>query len=410
MDVFVTDGEQRSTLAVTRSLGRRGINVTVGEQRRNSLAASSKYCHCEYVYPSPLKNPSRFQEEIIRYMRTRAHRMIIPMTDVTCILINEIRDKLEPFTYIALPERRVFDQASNKAQLMRLAASLGIPIPKTEFPENINQMKSLAGEIKFPVVIKPVRSRLQTPYGWVHGTVEYAYSKEELIKKYNAIHSKIAHPLIQERIDGVGYGVFLLFTNGQPKAYFAHRRIREKPPSGGVSVLREAVKPDENILGHSCRLLEVLNWNGVAMVEFKIDRHSNTPRLMEVNGRLWGSLQLAIDAGVDFPYLLYQATLGQNIENIRDYRTGVKTRWLLGDLDHLMIILLKKRKRLALPNNFPGKLGTLWEFTKSFFDPDTNLEIWQRDDLKPAFNEFMGYTRAGIASLRARLFQRKADM
>ena len=73
------------------------------------------------------------------------------------------------------------------------------------------------------------------------------------------------------------------------------------------------------------------------MLEYKQDHRSGVPFLMEVNGRFWGSLQLAVDAGVDFPYLCCQLALGQAPDVPASYTVGVRSRWLLGDLDHLLL-------------------------------------------------------------------------
>ena len=101
---------------------------------------------------------------------------------------------------------------------------------------------------------------------------------------------------------------------------FAHTRIREKPPTGGVSVYRESVPLRDDVRAYSERILGRFNWSGVAMVEFREDRATGIPYLMEVNGRFWGSLQLAIDAGVDFPAMLVQLALGEEIPRISSYR------------------------------------------------------------------------------------------
>ena len=61
MKILVTDGNQRSTLAVTRSLGMKGIDVIVGESHDNSLASASKCCKEEIIYSSPEKSPSEFR-------------------------------------------------------------------------------------------------------------------------------------------------------------------------------------------------------------------------------------------------------------------------------------------------------------------------------------------------------------
>ena len=112
-----------------------------------------------------------------------------------------------------------------------------------------------------------------------------------------------AYPLlVQQRVVGPGVGIFLLVWHGQTLATFAHRRIREKPPAGGVSVYREGIAADPELVRRSRALLDAFGWCGVAMVEYKIDARTSTPYLMEVNGRFWGSLQLAIDSGSTSPH------------------------------------------------------------------------------------------------------------
>jgi hypothetical protein len=129
--------------------------------------------------------------------------------------------------------------------------------------------------------------------------VHHAADRSQL-EKAPGVLPPSAYPLIlQQRIVGPGTGIFLLLWDGRVRAVFAHRRLREKPPAGGVSVYRESIVADPALVERSRRLLARLHWQGVAMVEFKIDAFTGTPYLMEINGRFWGSLQLAIDAGID---------------------------------------------------------------------------------------------------------------
>jgi len=160
--------------------------------------------------------------------------------------------------------------------------------------------------------------------------VQYVYSRTDLAQLYKDTAYLASYPsLIQERIVGPGMGVFVLCDRGQLVATFAHRRVREKPPSGGQSVLCESVALDPRLTNEAKRLLEPLGWHGVAMLEYKQDCRTARTVLMEVNGRFWGSLQLAVDAGVDFPYLCCQLAMGYPLSLPPAYRIGVKSRWLL---------------------------------------------------------------------------------
>jgi predicted ATP-grasp superfamily ATP-dependent carboligase len=113
--------------------------------------------------------------------------------------------------------------------------------------------------------------------------------------------------------------------------------VREIPPSGGVSVCRESIAPPPSLVIAGTRLLEALDWQGVAMVECKYDPRSDRYYVMEINPRFWGSLQLAIDAGVDFPALLVACALGDLPAPVTTYRVGVRSRWGWGELDYLYL-------------------------------------------------------------------------
>jgi hypothetical protein len=158
--------------------------------------------------------------------------------------------------------------------------------------------------------------------------------------------------------------VFVLFDRGRPCAAFAHRRLREKPPSGGVSALCESIALDPALLDHAVRLLGPLAWHGVAMMEFKQDRRTGDAFLMEVNGRFWGSLQLAVDAGVDFPFLSCQLALGQPWPAPRNFQIGVQSRWLLGDLDHLLTRLFHGTDDQHLPEGAPSRARAVIDFLR----------------------------------------------
>jgi predicted ATP-grasp superfamily ATP-dependent carboligase len=196
----------------------------------------------------------------------------------------------------------------------------------------------------------------------------------------------LVHPfMIQEYVAGHGQGVFALYNHGKPLAFFAHRRLREKPPGGGVSVLSESIATDPGLVSHARSLLDKVGWHGVAMVEFKVAA-DGTPYLMEINTRFWGSLQLAVDAGVDFPYLLYQLACGENPEPVDSYKTGIRLRWLLGDLDSLYLTLRDQHTTSR------AKLMAVMRFlTPSLFKTRHEVNRW--NDPGPGLCELRQYLR-----------------
>jgi predicted ATP-grasp superfamily ATP-dependent carboligase len=318
--------------------------------------------------------------------------LVIPVTDVSTYLITHSRSLFEAITRLPLPSFEAFDFLSDKAALLRHCQKNSIPIPHTCFIEDGNVATEAVDRFSYPVVVKPARSRLLTDEGWITGQVHYANSAQELRQLYRE-KGYLRYPsLIQERVVGSGLGVFLLFDRGQLLMAFGHKRLREKPPSGGVSVLRESIPVDQALQDSAARLFGPLGWHGVAMMECKLDQKRGQALLIEVNGRFWGSLQLAIDAGVDFPYLLCQLAMGRDIEAPVAYQVGVKSRWLLGDLDHLLLRLFKKDQDLHLPPGFPSRASSLLQFLK-FYSSGLHYEVLSLKDPQPFIYELSSYVQ-----------------
>jgi len=287
-----------------------------------------------------------------------------------------------------------YDLVSDKYRLMRLAQELRVPVPDTIFVENGRLPKDTKDVGDYPLVVKPGRSLVLVDDTWVRTTVQHVANRQELEQLYRDTPYLRMPSLIQQRVEGEGQGIFALCDQGTPLALFAHRRLREKPPSGGISVLRESIELPKTMTDYAVKLLEKVRWHGVAMVEFKVEGDTGIPRLMEINGRFWGSLQLALDAGVNFPHLLYQLVRGERVV-LPDggYRVGVKSRWLLGDLDHLLVRTFKSDETLRLPSGYPSRMRCALEFMR-FFQKDLQYEVERWDDPAPARYELRMYLKA----------------
>jgi predicted ATP-grasp superfamily ATP-dependent carboligase len=330
--VLVTDGHWRKTLAAVRSLGRGGVEVVVGESSRVATALFSKYCRRRLIYPSVRRHPEAFLAFLHQELRKSNYDLVIPMEEETLLLLARHREEFAPVARLPIPPYEAIVKVRDKGWLMQHASQMRIPIPRTVWVKDMEELHTIKETIPPPWVIKPRVS--SGSFG-----IAYVEYEEDLPKAYRKVHSQFPFPLIQERLplEGEAFGCSALLDKGsQVKALFVHRRLREYPITGGPSTLRESVHhPQIEELG--IRLLQSLKWHGVAMVEFKVDPRDNEPKLMELNPRFWGSLALAIHAGVDFPYLLYRMAMGEEITPIVDYKVGVRCRWLLpGDILHFL--------------------------------------------------------------------------
>ncbi len=345
--ILVLDAMWNKTLAAVRSLGRRGFYLAVGEKTMFATAIFSRYCNRRLIYPSPLSKPDEFMDWLLNEVKRNNYDMVLPTELETQQIILRNREELEKYTRVPFADYALTANVQNKAWLMKYAETNGYPCPKTlgtdlkSVPTVLNDFCN--EDVEYPLVIKPRESSGSRGIIYVKKPSEFPAALRKVQDRYPL-------PIVQEYIPhGGAYGVGALFNrNSEPKAAFVYKRLREYPVTGGPSTLRESVKNDE-IKEIALNLLKSLKWTGIAMVEFRVDARDGRPKLMEINPRFWGSLQLAIISGMDFPYLLYKMAVDGDIEPVWDYRVGVRCRWLIpGDILHFIY----NPKRLRLTPSF----------------------------------------------------------
>jgi predicted ATP-grasp superfamily ATP-dependent carboligase len=376
--ILVTDGEERSALAVVRSLGHAGYRVVVCARAARSLAAASRFAHRGVAVPDALREPDAFAVAVAALARAEGAQFVLPIGEASLLAILERRGEL-PDDAVPWPSLDVVRAVCDKARVLEAAATLGIGVPRQVLLTDRRDQS--AHGLTFPLVAKPARSVGESRGVRGKFRVAHAASDAELQQVLGAFGSGAWPILLQERVVGPGVGIFLLLWEGQVRAAFSHRRIREKPPAGGVSVYREAIPADPALVARSVALLEYFGWDGVAMVEYKVDERTGTPVLMEINGRFWGSLQLAVDAGVDFPRLLLECAEGHPPPGPAAYDPSVRLRWWWGEVDHVLARLLKGTAELGLPPGSPSRSQAVHDFFRRH--PRDRSETWRADDPAP---------------------------
>ncbi len=388
MNILITDGNQRAALAITRSLGRKGHRIFVGEDKKKSLAGVSKYAYKCVEYTSPAKDRNQFLTDIITIIRDNDIDVLFPVTDITTYEISNNKDTLPDPLKIGCVDFDLFELVHNKIKLFEIAQECDLPVPTLHIVNNKEELKEFIDKDKcYPYVLKPQSSRMIIDNQWQDTGVRYIYSFDDI--ESGEVHFPC---MIQKKIEGSGIGFFALLKDGEPMSVFAHERIREKPPSGGVSVLRKSIPIDERLKTYSLHLLKKLNWTGVAMVEYKKSIKDGNYYLMELNGRFWGSLQLAVDSDVDFPYLYLKMLCNEEVENQNSYKIGVVSRWFLGDCDHLIALLTKSKQQIKMLGlKFSQRIKTFISFILDLFNLNIKLEVLRLSDCKPFLYEVKSY-------------------
>lgn len=370
--VFITDGLLRKSLSTVRSLGAKGIPAITADRTRFTPAAFSKYCSRSLTYPDPAEFPEEFYRWLLERLREIQNGVLFPMDDTTMEIVMAHREEVETFARLAVPPQNSYQLASDKYQTMRLAKEAGIPCPETVLPENIEQVEKLAQQLAYPVVIKPRKSSGSRG-------IRIVREREDLLREYQRISDAYPQPMIQEYIPiGQRYDVCLLFNKqNELRRSFVQREVRHFPLEIGPSTVQESVWMPE-LVEQAMLLMAKLEWTGVAEIEFMQDSRDETLKLMEINPRFWNSLHLAVQSGVDFPYLLYRLAIGDDVEPQHHYSVGQVSKNLLpGDLLHF----LKNKRRFQMVPPIIGGNGNIQD------------DILSRQDPLPALGFFLASLR-----------------
>lgn len=328
--VLVLDADMVSALTISRSLARKDCVIDVAASSKGPIASYSNRVDNTYLYPDPLSREADFLHWVANQTREVSYDLVIPVTERSLVPISNNR-QLFDHVRIAMPSRESLELALDKEQTMALARQVDVPVPQGISLSAMAELEQHLPSLSYPVVLKPVRSLGTNDKGSSQLKVSYAF--DEIGLRAGCEHSlKFGPVLLQEYFKGQGVGVELIARKGKILYAFQHLRLHEVPVSGGGSTLRQSVPLQPKLLAAAERLVAQLRWNGVAMVEFKWNPETEDFCLMEINGRFWGSLPLADAAGADFPAMLLDLELNDQIEVCEPYKTNVYCRKLASDL------------------------------------------------------------------------------
>lgn len=302
--VLITDADSRAALAIVRALGKHS-DVYVGSTSPIASAFYSRFIKGKMLYD--IRSASNFAASINEYVERKHIDVLLPVGHTTSLYSSMLKDRIEASVPIADIESMQI--ARNKMEMMDRARDIGLNVPKLE--DNPS---------RFPVVLKPISG---------HMNLRFVNNEKELAESKRFFVSNSISYFVTEYIEGEeNYSFAGLFEKGKLGVFFMYREIREYPLTGGSATLAIS-SYDDNIKARCQKLLEDLNWHGVAMVEFKINPLGEL-YFMEVNPRFWASLDLAISCGVNFPLLLLKMAKGESLPAAK-YAVGQVFRWFPED-------------------------------------------------------------------------------
>ena len=384
-DVLLTYGWVRSSYSALRNLKKHGLKVVVSDSSSIGMSQFSRYSSGFKKYTSHYEDENKFISDILDICLSKEIKFILPSHNETEIIARH-RHKFSDNLVSMIPDVSHCRMFNNKSDAYDYVSKIGITVPeriKYDTPDLIFQLLKNKGVEKTVIKLLTGNSGKGVFYG---KNPEHAQRiVKKLIEKYQLVPSR--YPQIEGYGEGQGYGCSVLYSNGEFIANFTHRRLRDKIETGGTSTYREAAV-HEGIEAATKLIFDSLGWNGLAMCEFKVCPETGKFWFIEVNPRMWGSISLAIESGVQFPYLSWLcATQGAN--QAIDYHASCKVhlnwkaRWLLGDI----FIVLGKLHRL--------EFRALWQILSEKKADSIDDFFW--DDPFAFLGEALAYLKTTIS-------------
>jgi predicted ATP-grasp superfamily ATP-dependent carboligase len=327
VDVLTSNGWDRIGYNVLRGLAKENLNVAFGTDRNLGMGYYSKYPAARYLHSDCFKDEDNFISDLNNSFKKFQPSVYMPIGDETIIVSQHISKLSDYDIKIPISDYTTLESLDNKSVSFKIAKSQNIPTPETIMPSCLEEIEDFAKKFSYPIVLKHIKSNSSKGV-WFLSKENFYNVINEIINTKGINYGDF---IVQQCVRGSGYGVSLLMNKGSLRAKFTHKRLRERIKRGGPSTLRISTENRE-LEEYAISLLSSVKFHGVAMVEFKYDEENEKATFIEVNPRFWGSVGLAINSGVNFPYLLYKMALNGDVEPVLNYKNGVVARWLLGNI------------------------------------------------------------------------------
>jgi protein-tyrosine-phosphatase/predicted ATP-grasp superfamily ATP-dependent carboligase len=395
---LILGDDTRAFLSVVRSLGRQGISVDVIPGHWASPALRSRYIHQTLRLTDMNLDPAAWQADLVAAITTGNYDFILPCTDSMVVAMQLCREQL-PTKSLAMVSRPAFDVLFDKINTRELAAICNVPVAMGRQLQQKDDAATLVQEFGLPLAIKSRSSVFEHALGRRHavaicrniGQVKDALARIEQPEDF----------LAEALFSGGGLGISILANQGRVLQAFQHIRVNESLAGKG-SYYRKSVPLDAALLGYVEAICAKTALTGLAMFEFCRNRTDGKTILLEVNARPWGSLPLAIAAGVDFPYLYYRLLVDGVEEPCRAVTTGVYCRNVTADANSLIDTLSSfslGTPKMAVAANITHRIIGLWRLAVG----RDKVDVAATDDPAPATADWADYWQAWRNRLEPRI-------
>lgn len=344
--VLITDGEARAALAACRALGSTGYEVDVVASDGAAPVHWSRYCSRRLWAPDPRVDRAAFADSLSEFLARRRYDLVLPGSDAALLAISEDRDRLSRLVNIGLPGREVVLRCLTKIATFEVSEATQLAAPRTQVCRTADEAREAVTEIGFPLLVKPPMSARPWGIGMRQRSSRRVGSESELAATIEDFGMPI---LVQRCLRGPIHSLGGVVTDEGLVAAAHSRYVRTWPPYAGNVSCSVSLPLSAQLREAAATLLDRLEWRGIFELEL-MEKPDGNLGLIDLNPRVYGSLELAVHAGASLPAIWCDSLLEDTVvSDVRDARAGVWYRWEDADVRYAWRRLRSGRLRDVVP-------------------------------------------------------------
>jgi predicted ATP-grasp superfamily ATP-dependent carboligase len=375
-------GAASSTTSI-RSLGSRGIRTVAISADETPPAFCSRYCHESMRVLSPREDLRSYTEQLLALAKRDDVRAILPIQEEDVYVLSKHRDEFASHVAPLWPSFETLSVAHDREKLFSAAERLDVPVPRTSLLSEIDDWSR-------ELIVKGRYAILTAEYGGTNGTNTVGAPPKTIYLEpgddpdVQDIRAKMGHdPLAQEYVRGTEYTFRALYDHGEPVVTTQKELVRGYKYPRGPSVSHRAVRiPELEAVGR--RLLDGLEWHGLASVGFIRDEASGEFKLLEINPRFWASLPMDVHAGIDYPYQYWCLATDTAADSDSEYEPGTVSHLLRGQFAHLYSVFTDDYPLARRPS----AAKSVWDIASSL-SAHRHFDLFSTDDPGPFVRDLL---------------------
>jgi len=372
--VLVTDGGARQTLTILHGLKELGCHIAVLCSSKHATGYVSNIPHEKIVDERSVSGHEEFIPFVLSLLKTGKYDVLLPVAEGSTNKITEAEGELGKYARLACAPRASYINAFDKQRTFELAVENHVPCPRTrmlsETPEEFLK------QVEFPLIIKPRNGMGSIGFHKFEKREDFwPYIREKNIDLDTYVLQEFV--CYDKRLGTI----LFIDKNRRVCMAYADEVLRWFPIDAGTATTIRSIDYPE-VLADSAKLLQAMNWQGVAALSFMVDRETNVPKLLEINGRIPASIRLSWECGFNVAKLLLEMAYDQDVTVYPENRVfGKVTRHFHAEIPWF----------IKSPDRF--RTEPSWFSWKNAVD----LVYW-KDDRRPwfayTFSKILGYKEA----------------